>query len=275
MRYAVPLSGVWYYSYLLMALVFVVVFVVSLQQQKLAAYHKIIFKDQFAIKIFLTSICLLLLSPLAASLTVDDVPNVHRAALMAPYLLIVMGYIFSWLNMLRIKKLSLLAILLLPVLLESVYFLNMYFVHSNSYQLVYRSSEMKNLAFFLKANEDRYDRLFIEKNGPAAVYYLFFNNIFDKNLSQQFQLGLNLPEWKSIRFTADECVSPDNISENLSDKRSLFIVKPHCFTEYNPTILQRHGSLKKITDIPSLGSETVRLLTVYELPATASAERMP
>lgn len=271
MRYAVPFSGVWYYSYALLLLVWLVVAIVCLKKKTLNQMNQTIFVDDGAAKIYLFIVWLLLISPLAAALTNDDVPNVHRAALMAPLLILVISYCFAWLDQVKIRKNSLLWLFVLPIACETFYFLNMYFVHTNSYQLVYRSSEMKNLAYFLKANEDQYDRIFIEKNGPATVFYLFFNNIFDKSLSQKFQLGLTVPAWKSLRFTEFDCVSPDQITEDLADKKSLFVVKSHCFTKQDPLMLQKYP-LREVSEIPSWGNESVKLLTVYELPATSSAQ---
>lgn len=267
MRYFVPDQGLWYYSYLLLWLIFIGLALLKNQYFTKSISFILPTKDQR--KYLFYFIYLLLLSPLSAALTIDDVPNVHRATLMPLILSILSGLLLSVFYKLPKKKIIFTCFMFL-VIFESFYFFNKYAVHAGKFQQVYRSPAMKNLAYYLAEQKNNYDSIYIERKGETAIYYLFYNQIYDSKLNQQFQTKLQIPQVESIHFTKHECVYPGLIETDLSQKTSLFIVSSSCYDE-RPKILEDHPKLQEIAQIKS--SQGDAIFKVYQFEATNSAKQ--
>ncbi len=272
-RYAVPDSGLWYYSYAGLLGVAGVILFSSLQKRSLRRFHHQIFISAKTQQRFIFLIWLLLLAPLAAALTHGhEVPNIHRAALMGPILVLISGYgwavILEWQQVWR----RIICVLLFVVIAgEFLYFGNMYAVHSSSLEMIHRSSEMKNLAHYLAEKQLDYDQIYIETRNEAPIFYLFFNQIFNQDLSHQFHSALMLPDFQNLHFDTSECISPYTLGQDISHQHSLFIVRYTCFNKEEPA-LSDLPQFQQIDSIMSLNPQPIELMKVYELPATASAE---
>lgn len=272
MRYIIPDSGVWYYSVLLFVLAGVGVMGYQLQTKKLSQIQDQLFVSAQTQRWFLLLIWILLLSPVAAALTHDhEVPNIHRAALMAPMLTLVLGYPLAVVQQIQWKKISLFIPLVLLMMFETGYFLNQYFVHANSYQLIYRSTEIKNLALYLQQHHQDYDQVYVEKRDEAPTFYFFFTHNFDQSLSHQFQSALQFPHFKNISFDNPECISPYTLNQDISQQHSLFIVRYNCFGKSEPA-LPDLPQFRQIDSIMSLNPQPIEMMKVYELPATLSGQ---
>ena len=259
MRYFVPDQGVWYYSYFLLGLIFI----------GIEMTNKISLPTRNQRNYLFYIIYLLLLAPLSAALTIDDVPNIHRAALMPVILSILSGLLLSVFYKLPKKKIVFTGFILL-IVFESLYFFNKYAIHADKFQQVYRSPAMKNLAQFLNEKQNQVDDIYIERKGESAIYYLFYNQIYDSKLSTQFQTKLQIPQVNNVHFTEHECVYPGLIENDLSQKTSLFIVSSSCYDE-RPEILTLYPTLKETDIIES--SQGDAIFKVYQFEATQSAKQ--
>ncbi len=224
-RYYLEDQGLWYYSF---ALLFLVLLAGALSQaKKFAQALQQILPQQLTKKYTLYFIYLLLLSPLAAALTVDDVPNVHRAVLMTVFLSVFSGISFAILSQLIKVKIFYYGLFAL-LLAESLFFYNKYLLHSHKFQQIYRNHQLKPLSTFLRQHETEYDQIFITKQHGAAIYYLFFGQHFDVTLSQEFSTKLQLQQFNNLIFSQEECLSSDTIEQGLTVDRSLFVTNPDC-----------------------------------------------
>jgi len=121
MRYYLEDQGLWYYGY---GLLFLALVAISFWKGKAFAHAiQAVLLGHIAKKETVYMIYLLLLSPLAAALTVDDVPNIHRAVLMTVFLSVLSGIALALLHQIIKTKLLYLGLFTL-ILLESVFFYN-------------------------------------------------------------------------------------------------------------------------------------------------------
>lgn len=262
MRYFVPNVGVWYYSYLIL-IVGLLAFSL-IKSQEFNKHLKQHLKDQQAGKIAIYLIYLLAISPLVSALTIDDTPNVHRAALLPITLSLLAGFLpmaFQVFPKLRWRIIG--AIFLTAVLcFETIDAWNKYQVHSSKYQYIYRSPAIKELSSYLKNKSPQVGAIFVEKKGEAAIYYLFYNQIYDKQLSKEFQTKLQISKVNNIYFTEHGCVSPEFVSNSMVTGRNLFVLGNTCIREYTQ-IWKSYPNLKEIDVLRSKQGDII--FRVYEL----------
>lgn len=171
---------------------------------------------------------LLLIAPLPAILTSEDSPNLHRAYLMLPFLLIIESYGLTYLT--KFKRIYKLAVLLL--VLNSLFFIHMYFSHSLNHQpfiknlpldnASYRNVGEKELAQKLPSLSANYDKIIVS-GFPDSNYpwYFFLNNLSPKDANK------NLGGHGNITFTNLRCPSDDSFI-NFYDKNILVVDFADC-----------------------------------------------
>ncbi len=187
---------------------------------------------------------LLLIAPLPASLTTEDAPNLHRALLMVPFLMIIEGFGLQSLLQLkkhfRLLKFATFAFLLL----NFAFFIHMYFNHSyfhkpfiQEYNLdasSYRNIGTKELAVRLEQIKDNYGKIIVT-NFPDSPYpwYAFFTGK-DPNEFNQFAVKRTQGTWQyqNIFFTTFRCPSDDTfITETEKDILVADAGAPNCAYE--------------------------------------------
>ena len=154
--------------------------------------------------LFIFFLYLLLISPLAAALTVDDVPNVHRAVPMILPLVIVISYGFLNITDYYPKIKWLLVILIIG---EFSYFWNQYSIHTASFRSYLRDDGSRELILKLKREEDKYEQIFLPTYGTLPLYYLFYNNNFSGELAGKFKTGIEIDKIGKYFFVKDWCPS--------------------------------------------------------------------
>lgn len=159
-------------------------------------------------KYFLWLGWLLLLAPIPAALTYNDVPNIHRAALesvLFPLLLAPAAY-FVARTRFPFKKIVLSAFvvtLCVEVLLFWQVYARMY-PTTSGYD---RQDEQIQLATWLKENADRYERVYVPGNEVMPLFYLFVQNSYPSELAGQFSYGISVPRIGNVYFVESHCPS--------------------------------------------------------------------
>jgi 4-amino-4-deoxy-L-arabinose transferase-like glycosyltransferase len=121
----------------------------------------------------------LLLAPVTASLTVDDIPNVRRALLMVPMIELLAAYGFlRFLAAIPNKARSMAMIVLSTLFLFNIgYFLHAYFVHSSIHQNWYRNEGYDTMVRTVQQVYNKYDHIVISKDsGEVFSEILFYTN---------------------------------------------------------------------------------------------------
>jgi len=183
---------------------------------------------------------MLLLAPIPAALTIDDAPNLHRALLMLPFLIMIEAYgIQSITNFKKkyVKKIILIAFLAL--ILNSSYFFYMYFHHGFSYKPfienlsidspTYRDVGTQELVNQLDSLKKEYGKIVIT-NFPSSPYswYAFFTGKDPGKINPlSFLPNTNERDWENIVFSQQKCPSDDAFTK-YKDQKLLVIDSGEC-----------------------------------------------
>lgn len=174
----------------------------------------------------------LLLAPLTASLTVDDIPNVRRAVVMVPMIEFIAAlgviYVFSHI---RKKMLLLGLIIFLFIALFSVsYFLHQYFVNAGVHKTWYRNNGFDKLMDGVKKSYNQYDKIIMTKATggiyPLMLFYMQFN-------PKEYQMGGSTKDkaytgFGKFFFVPEPCPKPGLDSRYPEVTNTLYVGAGEC-----------------------------------------------
>lgn len=220
-RYRLDDSGLLYYSYLIIIVVaFLSVTFLPRQQKSKTPWST-------ESKTFLFILLLFAISPIPSSLTLDDVPNVHRTVTMSVFFVLLTTYAYAQIGTIHWKRFQLRWLLLVLVGIESVYFWHQWMTHSPASQTVHRGDDRTALARYIIENQDRYDQIYLPQDAKP-LYYLFYSNSFDASLAGQFQKNIRLSQFGKVHFTKNNCPSEEILA--AMTPRSLLVDRGECST---------------------------------------------
>jgi hypothetical protein len=234
-RYKAPDVGVLYYT-LLVALALLLVPPLILNRAGIQANREPIIRPD-AQHIFAFLIWIILMVPIPAALTRDDVPNVHRTALMGVMYIFPVLYAIGQLSTWRLKRFPkhavVLGVLGLLLFLEFAYFVRIYSTHANSFQSLWRHDEMAPAVRYIKDHATAYNVVAVPSHHNLALLYLMANNDFDKKYAGQFKRNIYIPTIDNITFYQSDCPSTfveaeGKILDPYIGKRVLVIDRVEC-----------------------------------------------
>jgi len=206
-RYSVPQVGL--ITYLELIMIIIGIFFVSKKKE------------------LLVILALLMVAPLPAAVTIEDTPNMQRAILMIPFLVILAAYGFSKLTNLP-KKWKFISIVLgIGYFANFIYFSHMYFVHQKmSIASYYRNGG--NVELIKKINEigSGYKKIVLT-NSPDSLYpWLAFFGEIDPSLFNQSYKTINngVRTFKNIIFSVDKCPLNEALKKGEKDLVSVLFV---------------------------------------------------
>lgn len=130
--------------------------------------------------LFFLAILLILIGFLPAGLTFEEVPSTHRPIFASIGFFLIESYFLYWLA----KKLKSLPFKLLCVVMflifayEMSFYLHNYLVLEPRHKNWFRHAEMYEVAYFIRRNINKYDKIYVVKNSvEPAYFYYFFNNL--------------------------------------------------------------------------------------------------
>lgn len=165
---------------------------------------------------------LLLASPLAAALTTEDSPNLMRSFYMVPFVAILGAYgletIFEINKYKNLVRYSILGV----ILLNFIFFLNMYFRHSYIHRPLlsvvdmdnssYRNAGTKEMAVRLDTLKSKYEKIIVTGD-PDNMYpwYAFFTGKDPEDFNK------NTKQYENIYFSDLRCPSDDSFVQENPD----------------------------------------------------------
>ena len=163
-------------------------------------------------------VTLLLASPLAAALTTEDAPNLHRALLMSPFISIIAALGLT--QILKFSKL-LYSLFLLFLVLDFIYFSHQYLIHNQARDVltITRNAGAKELILELSRLAPRYRQIYLtNRPDPLFTWYAFykqpspfsFNQLLALSKNQEFVFG-------NLVFSQHRCPSEIIAEKKLSD----------------------------------------------------------
>src|SRR3989344_1817865 len=174
---------------------------------------------------------LLLLAPFPAALTTEDAPNLHRALFMLPFISIIAAYGFqSAINYSR----KLYLFVFLGLILNTVFFLHMYFVHNKVHLPLYRNVGAKELALYLNEVQDSYDKIILTNIPDDPYPWIAYFTGQDPESFNKDAIQRERGVWThdNFIFTGQRCPSRDAF-EKPDVKRLLVVDAEGCATESN------------------------------------------
>lgn len=150
---------------------------------------------------------LLLIAPLPAALTIDDVPNIHRAILMILPLIFTAALGFAKIENFKYKIFSPYLWLGLFLIIESIYFFHQYLRHTASFKSFLRNDGNREVILSLKKQEAKFQKIMISTYDTLPLYYLFFTNNFDPSLAGKFRRNIEINQIGKVEFIEDWCSS--------------------------------------------------------------------
>jgi len=163
-------------------------------------------------KYFFWMLWLLATAPIPAALTYNDVPNIHRAALMVVLLPFVFAPAWYLLSKIRFPFKGLIVAATLALLLaEVVLFWQGYSRIYSTWTGFARQDEQLQLANWLQENASQYERVYVPGNEVMPLFYLFAQNRYPAELAGQFSSGITVPQIDNVYFVDTHC--PSEIKE--------------------------------------------------------------
>lgn len=175
----------------------------------------------------------LLVSPIAASLTFEDVPNIQRAFFMLPSFQILAAYGFYKAGeIFKRKKLGrklLISGSLLALVYNFSYFSHQYLVHQRVYRPWYRNYGLKEMVKALNELGSDYQKIILTRShNDPYIYILFFNQYDPQRYQEQAHLRVQERwEFENYIFSPRDC--PSQMMEDvLGEENILFVDKGEC-----------------------------------------------
>lgn len=203
-------------------------------------------KKQFAHLLFIW----LLLAPITAAVTVDDIPNIRRSIAMFPILELLAAYGFISFSQ-RIpscyRKASLLFLLLI-FFCNVAYFFHQYFIHTKTHRTWYRSNGFSEMMDVVKKSYDKYDKIVIAKQGAGVYPLVLFYMRYDPAIYQRE----GLPKDKEYQgfgkfiFVPQNCPSTQQNDRYPISSHIIYINAAECketfYVKYQKAIFKQDGT---------------------------------
>lgn len=166
----------------------------------------------------------LLVSPIGAVLTYDDIPSVTRSSFMIIPLVLMAGCGF-W-KIFRLKNKIIILFFLMAIVLEMLFFGHQYYIHQKSHRGFLRDEGTREMVNYIISQSNNYE-LVVAPHGPnVPFYYLFYAADFSGEVrhdladpSADFRRG-------NVIFLRDNC--PSHRFDHYLGRKVLFIDKEDC-----------------------------------------------
>jgi 4-amino-4-deoxy-L-arabinose transferase-like glycosyltransferase len=182
---------------------------------------------------------LLLISPIPAALTSEDIPNLSRAFFMLPFIILIEAYgVETVLNLARTQKNKIALLLLLAIFANFAYFGHMYLNHSLTHMPFlknyfndspsFRNVGAVELSTKIESLKAKYDYILLT-NFPDSPYpwYAFFNEKDPADFNKTFNSSTNARIYGNIIFSEEKCPTEQNLLKYLG-KNILMIDSWEC-----------------------------------------------
>ncbi|MEK7159977.1 MAG: glycosyltransferase family 39 protein, partial [Patescibacteria group bacterium] len=123
----------------------------------------------------------LILSPITASITVDDIPNIQRAIVMFPMIELIAAYGFVSLkdNLSNNKYKIVIGVFAVLIAFNFLYFLHQYFIQSQIHRNWYRYEGFSEMMSIVKKDYSNFDKIVVSKSFggiyPLVLFYMQYN----------------------------------------------------------------------------------------------------
>ncbi len=169
-----------------------------------------------------------------AGLTYEDIPNIQRASLMLPGLIMLTAYgTYMFFSVIPKKAKVITGVICGIILLQnSLYFSHNYFLHSKIDEPWYRSAAVKELMFAINDLSKQYKKIVMTTNGNNSfIHYLFYQKV-DPKIFQE--LGSprekDMLQFQNVVYTYSPCPLEGSTEreEQKSDISTVYVNHSNC-----------------------------------------------
>ncbi len=199
-------------------------------------------------KIYKIPLMWLLIAPVTAAITTDDVPNINRVVVMFPMIEIIAAYGFlNIINKIRLR-LKLIAILLTSIFLlyNFLYFLEQYFIHAPIHKNWYRNEGFGEMVKAVKSSYTDFDKVIVTKDAggiyPLVLFYMNYDPMTYQ--SEGSPKDKEYTGFGKFFFVPQACPSRDKDDRFPKADKIIYIDKGECESKapIKKTIYRKDGT---------------------------------
>lgn len=199
-------------------------------------------------KIYKIPFLWILITPVIAAVTIDDIPNVRRSLIMFPMLEIVSAFGFFYIleNSKKIYKLLILISVVILFTCNFFYFLHQYFIHAQIHRNWYRNEGFGEMIKTIKSSYDSVDSIIVTKSAggvyPLVLFYMNYDP--DLYLSGKLSKDIDYTGFGKFFFVPQACPFKDRDNQFPRGKKMIFLDKGECISNaiYQKTIYRKDGT---------------------------------
>ncbi len=137
-------------------------------------------------KVYKIPLLWLFIAPLAAAITIDDIPNIRRSLLMFPALELISAFGFWYVlqNRKRFVKILIISVCVITLTYNFIYFLHQYFVHAPVHMNWFRNEGFGEMIKTVKASYSKIDKVVVTKDAGGIYPLILFYMKYDPKLYQ-------------------------------------------------------------------------------------------
>lgn len=175
----------------------------------------------------------ILVAPITASLTVDDIPNIQRAIVLFPMLEIVTAYgLYTFYNKYAKFQKYLTVLLIILFSFNFYFFFHQYFVHSKVHKPWFRNNGFDTMIKAVAKSYDSYDSVIITKAMGGIYPLILFHSKYDPAVYQKegSPKDKEYSGFGKFFFVPQECPSLQKDDRFPQARRILYVDKGECST---------------------------------------------
>lgn len=173
----------------------------------------------------------IVVAPITAALTVDDVPNMRRASILFPIIEMVsvfgiVGFISFFKG--RLKYVAII-ILIIGFSWNFLYFEHQYFLHAKVHRTWFRNNGFAEVMKEVNMNYDNYDKIVMSKTGGGYPLVLFYSQYDPKEYQREGSpKDADYKGFGKYIFVPNDCPSINSSVSLPKDTRILYIDIGNC-----------------------------------------------
>lgn len=184
----------------------------------------------------------LVIAPVAAALTVDDIPNVRRAIAMFPAIELIAAFGFIKLSskLKGITRFFFISCLIILMFVNFMYFFHQYNIHAKLNKPWYRNESYGKMAGEIKKSYHQYEKIIVSKSTGGYPLMLFFMQYNPELYQQENSPGdTDYKGFGKFIFVPQDCPSENEIPQLAKYKHVMFINKGECTNRIKNTFSKK------------------------------------
>lgn len=183
-------------------------------------------------KIYKIPLLWMLIAPIAAAVTIDDIPNVRRSLVMLPMLEIAsaFGFLYIFQNRKKLVKILIASVATVILMFNFSYFIHQYFIHSGIHMNWYRNEGFNEMVKTLKSSYNNVDKIVVTKSNGGIYPLILFYMKYDPRvyLAEGLSKDKDYTGFGKFFFVPQACPSKDKDQRFPKASKIIYVDKGEC-----------------------------------------------